>query len=431
MNLNTRLHILGHVALKLAALAGALGGLLLITTIMLPPRAAQASSPDPQAAVAAGGYHTCALKGGQVYCWGHNYTGQLGDGTTTQRITPTLVADGAMGNSGVTAVAAGGYHTCALKGGKVYCWGWNGLGQLGDGTTTQRITPTLVADGEMGNSGVTAVAVGWAYTCALKGGKVYCWGWNGYGHLGDGTNTDRNTPTLVADGEMGNSGVTAIAAAEGYHTCALKGGRVYCWGGNDYGQLGDGTNTDRNTPTLVADGEMGNSGVTAVAAGGYHTCALKGGKVYCWGANDEGQLGDNTTTDRNTPTLVEDGAMGNSGVTAVAAGGFHTCALKGGQVYCWGWNGYGHLGDGTTTNRKTPTLVANGAMGNSGVTAVAAGGFHTLGLKLDTCLFAWGWNGNGQLGDGGTSNRTTPGQVSGGCGWGITLPVFIPIVYRP
>jgi alpha-tubulin suppressor-like RCC1 family protein len=431
MNLNTRLHILGHVALKLAALAGALGGLLLITTIMLPPRAAQASSPDLQAAIAAGWGHTCALKGGQVYCWGHNYTGQLGDGTTTQRITPTLVADGAMGNSGVTAVAAGWGHTCALKGGQVYCWGRNAYGKLGDGTTTQRITPTLVADGAMGNSGVTAVAAGWDHTCALKGGQVYCWGWNFFGQLGDGTTTDRNTPTLVADGEMGNSGVTAVAAGYG-HTCALKGGQVYCWGRNVVGDLGDGTTTQRITPTLVADGAMGNSGVTAVAAGLGYTCALKGGQVYCWGGNLHGQLGDGTTTYyRTTPTLVADGAMGNSGVTAVAAGDSHTCALKGGQVYCWGYNGFGQLGDGTTTSpRTTPTLVADGAMGNSGVTAVAADDSHTCALKGGQ-VYCWGWNYSGQLGDGTTTDRTTPVQVSGGCCWGITPRVFIPIVYRP
>jgi alpha-tubulin suppressor-like RCC1 family protein len=423
MNLNTRLHILGHVALKLAALAGALGGLLLITTIMLPPRAAQASSPDLQAAIAGGGWHTCALKGGQVYCWGQNTYGQLGDNTTTQRITPTLVADGAMGNSGVTAVAAGWEHTCALKGGKVYCWGYNYYGQLGDGTNTNRNTPVLVADGAMGNSGVTAIGAGDYYTCALKGGKVYCWGYNVDGELGDGTNTNRNTPTLVADGAMGNSGVTAIAVG-GWHTCALKGGQVYCWGYNYYGQLGDNTTTNRITPTLVADGAMGNSGVTAVAASdGLHTCALKGGKVYCWGYNVDGELGDGTNTNRITPTLVADGAMGNSGVTAIDAGDYHTCAIKSGALYCWGWNSKGQLGDNTTTNRTTPTLVANGAMGNSGVSAVAAGGWeHTLGLKDTTCLFAWGGNAYGQLGDGTTANSTTPVQVSGGCGWGITLP---------
>ena len=274
-------------------------------------------------------------------------------------------------------ITTGTYHTCALNGGQVYCWGWNNGGQLGNGTYTQRTTPTLVAGGAMGsNSGVTAIDAGWGHTCALKGGKVYCWGWNSNGRLGDGTTTDRTTPVLVADGAMVNSGVTAIAG--GLHTCAIKSGALYCWGGNWVGQLGDGTTTDRTTPTLVADGEMGNSGVTAVAASDYHTCALKGGQVYCWGSN-----------------------------------------------------GVGKLGDGTTTQRTTPTLVANGAMGNSGVTAVAAGWEHTLGLKDTTCLFAWGWNGRGQLGDGTTTHRTTPVQVSGGCGWGTTPRVFIPIVYRP
>ena len=199
----------------------ALGGLLLITTIMLPPRAAQASSPDLQAAIAAGGYHACALKGGQVYCWGYNYYGELGDGTTTQRITPTLVADGAMGNSGVTAVDVGNsYYTCALKGGQVYCWGYNYYGQLGDGTYTQRTTPLFVGNGAMGNSGVTAVAAGGYHACALKGGQVYCWGPNGSGQLGDGTTTNRTTPTLVADGAMGNSGVTAVAGGN-VHTCEI------------------------------------------------------------------------------------------------------------------------------------------------------------------------------------------------------------------
>ena len=202
MNLNTRLHILGHVALKLAALAGALGGLLLITTIMLPPRAAQASSPDLQAAIAGGRAHTCALKGGQVYCWGWNEDGQLGDGTTTDfRTTPTLVADGEMGNSGVTTIAAGGYHTCALKGGQVYCWGRNDYGQLGDGTTWDGTTPTLVADGAMDNSGVTAVAAGWDHTLGLKDTTcLFAWGWNGSGQLGDWTTTNRTAPVRVSGG---------------------------------------------------------------------------------------------------------------------------------------------------------------------------------------------------------------------------------------
>jgi alpha-tubulin suppressor-like RCC1 family protein len=402
-------------AFGLAALAGALGGLLLITTIMLPPRAAQASSPDLQAAIAGGYEHTCALKGGQVYCWGYNDYGQLGDGTTTDRTTPTLVANGAMGNSGVTAVAAGWHHICALKGGQVYCWGWNGYGGLGDVTNTNRTTPTLVADGAMVNSGVTAIAAGGHHTCAIKSGALYCWGHNAHGQLGDGTTTDRNTPVAVTD--MG-SGATAVAA-DGWHTCAIKSGALYCWGQNNYGQLGNGTTSSSSTPVAVTN--MG-SGVTAVAAGEGHTCAIKSGALYCWGRNNYGQLGASSSQTcssyscSTTPLAVTN--MG-SGVTAVAADWEHTCAIKSGALYCWGWNGYGQLGDGTTTQRTTPVAVTN--MG-SGAAAVAAGGGHSLGLKDTTCLFAWGRNTYGQLGDGGTSDSTTPVQVSGGCGWGITLP---------
>ena len=229
--------------------------------------------------------------------------------------------------------------------------------------------------------------------------------------------------------QASNPGLQAAITTSWHHTCALKGGRVYCWGRNYFGQLGDNTTTDRTTPTLVADGAMGNSGVTAIDAGWGHTCALKGGKVYCWGENWDGQLGNGTNTNSITPTLVADGAIGNSGVTAIDAGAWHTCALKGGKVYCWGYNDYGQLGNGTNTNSTTPTLVADGAMGNSGVTAIAAGGRHTLGLKGTACLFAWGENSYGQLGNG-TTQSNTPVQVSGGCGW-VALFNFFPIVYRP
>ena len=351
-------------------------------------------------AISAGYGHTCALtRAGGVKCWGDNGYGQLGDGTTADHRSPVAVS-GLV--SGVRAIAAGEALTCGItSAGGVKCWGDNGYGQLGDGSTADHRSPVAVS----GLVSVRAIAAGEALGCALTGaGGVKCWGYNRYGELGDGTTTDHHTPVAVSGLR---SGVTAIAV--GYlHACALMNtGGVKCWGYNRYGQLGDGTTIDRRMPVDVS-GLAG--GVTAITAGGAHSCALtNAGGVKCWGSNHFGELGDGTTTRRLTPTAVSGLA---SGAAAIAAGGeAHGCALMtAGGVKCWGYNGYGQLGDGTRADRRSAVDVS-GLEGR--VKAVAAGGYgHTCALTSVGEVKCWGRNSSGQLGDGTPTERRTPVEVN-------------------
>jgi len=352
---------------------------------------------DGIAQVAAGGAHTCALStAGGVKCWGYNGYGQLGDGTTAEKSTPVDVLG--LG-SGVAAIAAGGKHTCALStAGGVKCWGYNVFGQLGDGTTTGPFEgkPTPVDVLGLG-SGVAAIAAGYGHTCALTtAGGVKCWGNNDTGQLGDGSTVQRLTPVEVVG--LG-SGVAAIVGG-GSHTCALTtAGGVKCWGMDLDGQLGDGgTNWKKSTPVDVV-GLV--SGVAAITTGGRHTCALTStGGVKWWGYNGYGQLGDDTATNKSTPVDVV--GLG-SGVAAITGGGGHTCALtitSGSK--CWGDNGYGQVGDGTTARKSSPVDVLG--LG-SGMVAIAAGDNHTCALSTASGVKCWGWND--------TTNRSTPADVVG------------------
>jgi alpha-tubulin suppressor-like RCC1 family protein len=315
--------------------------------------------------------------------------------------------------SGAAAVSAGYRHTCAVTtAGEVKCWGWNTVGQLGDGTTTQRTTPVNVSGL---TSGVAAIAAAPYYTCALStAGGVQCWGYNFYGQLGNGTSGGfRSTPVEVcASGQWdeaasacldtgqpsGLTGITALAAG-GHHTCALTtAGGVQCWGKNTSGQLGDGTTTNRTTPVNVSGL---TSGVATVSAGYSHSCAVTtAGAVRCWGSI----LG----TVRTTP--VEVSGL-TSGVAAVAAGYNHSCAVtSAGGVKCWGANADGQLGDGTTRTSITPVAVSGLT---SGVAGIAAGKSHTCALTTAGDVQCWGNNSGSQLGDGTTTNRTTPVDVLG------------------
>jgi alpha-tubulin suppressor-like RCC1 family protein len=297
-------------------------------------------------AIAAGSLHTCAATSkGEVTCWGSNFWGQLGVGSTTK----SLVPEGVPGLSGVRALTTGDFHTCAITdAGVVECWGWNDGGQLGSAAGEKSLVPLPV---KSLSSGVVALTAGLDHSCALTAaGGVKCWGANSLGELGNGTTTASVVPVDVT---TLTSGVLAIAGGS-QHTCALTAeSTVECWGSNSWGQLGSSGGPQSLVPFAVGGLP---SGVVALAAGAAHTCALTAaGEVVCWGWNAWGQFGNGTTTGSTAPTAV----LGLSGkAISIAAGGAFTCAvLASGGVDCWGYNATGQLGDGTLNNSLAPVHV--------------------------------------------------------------------------
>ncbi len=402
--------------------------------------------------IRAGGLsNTCAiLTDKTVKCWGNNYYGQLGDGTTTNRSIPVSV----QGLTNTQSIHIGGFHACALLAdATVKCWGQNTAGQLGDGTYVNKNIPISV----LGLSGVEQVGVGYSFSCVhLNDGRVMCWGANsfssyGSGLLGDGTNINKNIPVSVlgqnnavqigvgtlhacallddghtkcwginVSGELGigtarniidpvfmpnleGAQQIVIGSSDSKNGCGLFNGIAKCWGSNSYGQLGDGTTTNRSTPVTV----QGLSNIQSLSMSGYHTCALLADKTAkCWGLNSSGQLGDGTTANRSTPVTVQ----GLSNIQSMSTSGYNTCALLADKtVKCWGINSYGQLGDGTTTSRSTPVSV----QGLSNVQNVSAGAGYTCALLVDKTVKCLGYNYYGQLGDGTTTNRSIPVRVQG------------------
>ncbi len=359
--------------------------------------------------IATGKHHSCGVRSdGTVKCWGDNAEGQIGDGTLVDRTSATLVG----GLTGAIAVEAGGYHSCAvLDDGTARCWGRNASGELGDdGASGIRSTAPVVVQGL---DDATQLAAAEESTCAIRSdGTAACWGNNAFGQLGDGTYTSSDVPVVVS----GLTNAIAIDAAQ-YQVCALgSGGGVKCWGSNANGQLGNGSSgagAKSNVPVTVRTSSLLNpplANAVGIAVGSYHGCAaITGGSVKCWGLGSSGQLGQGASN--NSSYAVTTSSIANA--IDVSAGAFSSCALRStGGARCWGSNNYGQLGNGDDTSTNTPVTVGMNPIWLSNATAIDSGYSHTCVGKGDGTIWCWGRNNNGQLGDTTTFDHDLPAIVA-------------------
>ena len=294
-------------------------------------------------------------------------------------------------------ISAGYLHSMALStAGDLYTWGWNGKGQLGDNTTDNKHVPTLIT---VPGVKFTDISAGNYHSMALStAGDLYTWGLNDAGQLGDNTKVEKHVPTLIT---VPGVKFTDISAGNDYSMALSTAGDLYTWGDNSNGQLGDNTTNGKNVPTLIT---VPGVKFTDIATGYAHSMALStAGDLYTWGWNANGQLGDNTNVDKHVPTLI---TVPGVKFSDIGAGSHHSMALSiAGDLYTWGWNGNGQLGDNTTNGKKVPTLIT---VPGVKFTDISAGNDYSMALSTAGDLYTWGDNSNGQLGDGSTNGRLIP-----------------------
>lgn len=386
----------------------------------------------PLTKLSAGQSHACAISSDQVYCWGRQYDGRVGSFFTGgNQLTPLLVG-GPLAGKKVTDISAGSSQTCAIADGQLYCWGRNSEGQLGNGTKTNTYTPTVVS-GLLAGKTVTAVSAGGldgnvGHTCAIADGAAYCWGADGLGRLGNGTGAWLSGPGTTVPVPMSNlAGKTVTSISTGQaDSCVVADGVGYCAGDSRSGAIGDKVLSYSNLPVAV----MGTKGpLLSISAGNNHSVAMydsanpapalpaaaalpvlasyQPGTLSGFGKDDYGQIGNNGGIIKNPSPMTINGL---SNVTKVAAGSGHTCAISNDQAYCWGSNPYGQLGDGTATAKKTPVAVQG--MAGKKVTDITVGYSFSCAVA-DGLGYCWGSDAQNQLGNGGTiANSSTAAPLN-------------------
>ena len=380
-----------RMALRRALLPAALAAFTVGLGWLVPEQQAALAVSQGAATISAGAAQTCALESGQAYCWGDNAEGALGDGGAGDSSIPVAVdAGGVLGGKSLTQIAVGAVDACALDGaGAAYCWGYNAFGQLGDGSTVHSAVPVAVdTSGVLAGKTLTHITAGDNHMCALDSvGAAYCWGDNADGELGDGTTADSSVPVAVdASGVLAGKTLTQITA-ESDHTCAVDStGAAYCWGDNS---KANSATAPRPTPASrwpwIPAASWPARPLTQITAGTENSCALdSAGAAYCWGNNAFGQLGDGYTGGSSVPVAVDtSGVLAGKTLTQITAGLGSACALdSAGVAYCWGYNYYGELGDPSIAfSTFLPVPVdTSGVLAGKTLTQITAGWEHTCAL---------------------------------------------------
>jgi len=383
--------------------------------------------------------HTCGVAGdGKAYCWGQNNFGKLGNGTSvaSSDIPVPVSTSGVLNGKTVKSISAGGEHTCAIASdNQAYCWGNNINGQFGDGNTgtTSNVPVAVSTSGSFSGKTVLSISAGVEHTCAVASdNNAYCWGFGGSGRLGDGSSSVNTTPDPVdTSGALSGKTIQSVSSAY-YHTCAVASdARAYCWGDNADGQIGDGTSTQVNeSPVVVgSSGAMSGKTILTISSSAYHSCVTAtDGKAYCWGYDDYGQLGDGNIDygPQPIPTAVDvSGAMGGKAFKSVKTGHEHTCGVASDDnLYCWGRNNLGQLGNGNTgTDQSFPVAVStSGSLSGKTIKSLANYKRHTCAIASDNQAYCWGLNDFGQIGNGNTGTNSNVPLASTAPGSGGFVP---------
>ena len=345
-----------------------------------------------------------------IYTWG--------DGNN---VPSAVNMSGAISGKTITAVACGYKHSLALTSdGIVYAWGFNNFGQLGNGTSINSVVPVAVdRSGVLSGKIITAIACGTYYSLVLTSdGKVYAWGDNSSGQLGSGNNTSSNIPVAVSTaGILSGKIIKAIACGSGQSLALASDGKVYAWGDNSSGQLGSGNNPNSNVPLAVnISGVLSGKTITAIACALSNSLALaSNGTIYAWGSNAYGQLGNGNNNDSNVPVAINmSGTLSGKTINSITCGGGHSLVLASdGKIYSFGWNNFGQLGNGNNSDSNVPVAVnMSGVLSGKTITSLAGGFYHSIALASDGNIYAWGHNQSGELGNGSTNSSNEPVAVS-------------------